>query len=283
MASETDPNENSNEQSPVIEEEMQMLKNICILPPRLIDTVVSKDQLAKDAVLLPPIFPSEPVAAIRAAIAEIRGYAHITNYRLVVEEIDDDLMEMILSNEVKRLNSQEKTGSVSEAKTTTDKASTNANGKKNKKKKPKSVPANDVVSPYTCSQKSVDIPASALPDDSDEIVLNEYEILLGLVESGDLRSNMGLRMVLERYNAGELKDHFMQTRMLLDGNPPYVLGLLGQGEIATEENGDNSKDQEKSEQDQKEEDSDAKKEGAELKDAVSLEYLVCFATQSGPI
>jgi protein TIF31 len=273
MSSDKDPNEISNELSPEVEEEMQILKNICILPPRQAYVSVPKEQLAKDAILLPPIFPSEPVSAIRGAIAEIRGYAHITNYRLVVEEIDDDLMEMILGEQEKSSKlheiSQRPASEVKE--TSVQSSNTNASGKKNKKKKAISVPVNDLVSPYTCDQKSVDVPASSLSDDTDEIILNDYELLQGLVESGDLHSNMGLRMVLERYDAGGLKDHFMKTRMLLDGNPPYVLSLHGPGEIAVESNDNNSKsnNQEKPEQDQKEEDSEAKKEDAELKDTVS--------------
>ena len=35
---------------------------------------------------LPPIRAEEPVASLRAALSEVRGYAHITHYRLVLDQ-----------------------------------------------------------------------------------------------------------------------------------------------------------------------------------------------------
>ena len=54
-----------------------------ILPPRQQSTHdVSREV---HALVLPPIRPEEPVQSIKAALAEVVGLAHITNYRLEVE------------------------------------------------------------------------------------------------------------------------------------------------------------------------------------------------------
>lgn len=218
-------------------EEPEFLRNLCILPPRQKNSPVTKERLAKDAILLPPISPSEPISAIRGAIAEIRGLAHITNYRLVLEDLEENLLSMIVSEHKKRSNVEGKAVSGGDVKVPF--VDENSNGtetkKNNKKKKVKSaVSMSDIVSPYTCDQGSVEIPSIVMSDECEDVVLNEYELLSSMVDSGELRSNMGFRMVLERYNEGTLKDHVQRTRVLLDGNIPYVLGLVGANETEQE-------------------------------------------------
>jgi len=71
------------------------LKGLTILSPR--QTKSSKDHhspphessnvAATLAVPLPPLRPEEPVASLRSAISEVIGFAHLTKYRLVLEEI----------------------------------------------------------------------------------------------------------------------------------------------------------------------------------------------------
>ena len=57
------------------------LKGLVVLPPR------QKEPSANEACLgLPPLRPEEPVQSIRLALSEVVGYAHITNYRLELEE-----------------------------------------------------------------------------------------------------------------------------------------------------------------------------------------------------
>jgi protein TIF31 len=55
-------------------EEEVLLKNLVILPPS------SSSNLKP--IVVPPLRPDEPVTSIRAALAELVGYAHITNYQL---------------------------------------------------------------------------------------------------------------------------------------------------------------------------------------------------------
>ena len=271
------------------------LKDLCILPPSCTDNDNNTDnnhnnanvkdqqeerkQLVKDAILLPPISPTEPVSAIRGAISEIRGYAHITNYRLVLQDIDghdDQLVDDIVLDTQRRMEVSvgvsvgvTAANAVPAANASNGNGNGNGNGgngggKKKKKKKVKTVPPRNVVSPYTCNQNVIQPSFSTTPtgtadnddnghdnngqgdngqgdnndgnenndnDDNDngEIVFNDYDDLTLLAQSGKLTSRMGLRMVLERYNLGTVKDHVFKTRFLLDGNAPSVLGVVGTG------------------------------------------------------
>lgn len=200
------------EEEALPEANMEFLTNICILPPTLSKTV-SKEQIAKDAVLLPPIMASEAVLAIRAALSEIKQFAHITNYRLIVQELDESLLDLIIKEQKK--DSFPETVKKSKGK---------------KKKKKKTSVSNDIVSLYTCDQSVVQISSKTM-EPQDEIVLNEFDLLTALVEEGKLGSNMALRMVLEYYDEASLKDHLYKTKSLLDGNPPYLLSLTNADDV----------------------------------------------------
>ncbi len=233
----------------VEEEEETLLHNLCILPPLQKDGNDDLNEgrsIANDAVLLPSISATEPVSAIRGAIAEIRGYAHMTNYRLVIEDVDEELHKSIIEQSKKKKEISEAMISV-------------GNGGKKKKKKGASngkVSTTDIVSPYTSSKAAIKVASSLLSLDSDptfedtkheEVVLNEFGDLTSYVESNGLASNMGFRIVLERYDVGLVKEHVIKTRYLLDGNAPCVLRVVGEEGDAksddkdTEENDENAK------------------------------------------
>lgn len=252
-------------------EEPIFLHKLCILPPLQKDG--DSEDIAKDAVLLPSIAPAEPVSAIRNALGEIRGYAHITNYRLVVEDIDDDLHQSIVDQSKKRVQDEGKLGI--KPNNNNNKNGKNSGGKKKNKKgganfstHKNSVAVQNVVSPYTSSKASIQVSSSSLSLNDDpmfdngeeeEIVLNDFGDLSSYVDSDELDSNMGLRMILERYDVGLVKEHVIKTRFLLDGNAPCVIRVVGDDEEQNEEQKEDKNDGSES-TDVKENGSDTKKE-----------------------
>lgn len=239
------------EVAPVDEEAEQpiFLHNLCILPPLQKDNI-NPPTTAKDSILLPSISPAEPVSAIRNALGELRGYAHITNYRLIVEEISEELHQSIVEHSKRK---------ITEGKNDTKKIINNGNnndgggGSKKKNKKAVNgaskslVAVEDVVSPYTSSKAAIKVSSSLLSfnhdsvhnneqkGESEEVVLNYFSDLSPYVESDGLTSNMGLRMVLERYDVGMVKEHVMKTRFLLNGNAPCVIRVVGGEEEESED------------------------------------------------
>jgi len=234
-------------------EEQLFLHNLCILPPLQKEEPTDKSQVGKDAIMLPSISPAEPVSAIRGALAEIRGYAHITNYRLVLENIDGSFHQSVVdASKTKKESEKQKEEQSNGA--NNNKVVNESTGEVSKKKKKKgqingnsssSVQISDVVSPYTSSKAVIKVPSSFLSLDNDpmsggeteedsnngqdeaEIVLNDFGDLSPYVEAGQLESNMALRMVLERYDTGLVKEHVNKTRFLLEGSAPCVLRVVG--------------------------------------------------------
>jgi hypothetical protein len=206
------------EEAPMVEEEAPLvLENLCILPPRQ-KSPVSKEQEAKDAILLPPISPTESVSSIYAALGEIKGYAHVTNYHLVVEQLDEGFIEMVRAETSKKMETtkgEDYEWLISSSNKKTKQASSGEN----------------VISPYTrqgaCIEMSPSVECSTAH--SEEIVLNDYEDLSMLAEEGLLQSNMGLRMVLLKYDLGKIKIHVDKARLLFYGNVPVVAGIAGAG------------------------------------------------------
>jgi protein TIF31 len=178
----------------------QVLKNLLILPPKQKEgtfTPGDVDEL-QDAIPLPPIRAEEPVSSIKAALGEICGYAHLTNYRLVLEDVPQQ--------------------------------SRKRNGKYEK-----SLPIGP--SPYTGCNAVVSVPVAvkSLNDDglergsdksqADPSVLDDYGDLCLLLQSGGLHDGSGFRIVLERYDAALVRDHVVRLRSLFDGNAPSSISL----------------------------------------------------------
>jgi len=253
------------------------LHNLCILPPLQKRNESSK--IASDAVLLPSIQPSEPVNSIRAALSEIRGYAHLTNFRLVAEKIEPDLLNEIKENTVKKNDSHFATTSTivssptfTSSSATDSKNSSSSLVKKKKKKKGKgnsnnnnvkSIVSNmavlpqNVVSPYTLKNAVIKVPALALSFEQDEsnkkaveeeeLILDDYGDLTPFVSSGVIESNKtAFRIVLEEYTVGSVKDHVKRVRTLLEGSIPLVDNLTN-GKEEEESSAEAKKRKEKTE------------------------------------
>lgn len=195
--------------------EEKVLRGLIILPPlQKAGTQNERDERA-DGIPLPPIRPEEPVASIRAALQEVCGYAHLTNYRLVVEDAKEE----------------ESDGAVPP---------------------PSKVSVAGEPSPYTGPNAVVSVPMSlrALQNDgekgaitsvenasvdSNNRVLDDFGDLSLLDANGLLTDGSAFRVVLERYDAATVRDHVMRLRALLDGNAPTTLSLGGPGAAGAEE------------------------------------------------
>ena len=169
------------------------LSNLVILPPLQKEGTLERDELL-DAVPLPPLRPEEPVSSIRAALSEVCGYAHYTNYRLVLEKPPPESSSV----------------------------------------KPRGTHKPPIVSPYTGQNAVVSIPTAVKSldrepqtpqsDKGDAFVLDDYGDLSPLLEKG-LESGSAFRVVLERYDAASVRDHVIRLRSLLEGNAPSTTTL----------------------------------------------------------
>jgi protein TIF31 len=164
-------------------EEAAILRNLLVLPPLQKDElkVVDRDEL-EDAVKLPPIHPDEMVTTIRTLLSEVYGYAHLTNYRLVLEAAAEGPTAQTTSDDKKKSN-----------------------------------PTMPLVSPYTLNPV-LSLPTS---DQENVVVVDDYGDLTPLLEKG-LKDGSAFRIVLERYDVGMVRDHVARTRILLDGNAPVT-------------------------------------------------------------
>ncbi len=161
-----------------------LIRNLCILPPRQSKKPsqgaakkARKDLDALGAIPLPVLRPEEPVQSIRTALSEVKGYAHLTSYRLVVEERPEGIeaalaarRKGVADGSPSSASSGGEEGGVSGAATAGGAAS-----KKSKKKKSKGggggdsgsntpnrgVAPADVVSPHTGPNAVVATPSSA--------------------------------------------------------------------------------------------------------------------------
>ncbi|CAJ1907402.1 unnamed protein product [Cylindrotheca closterium] len=173
------------------ESEMQaqgppILKNLCILPPRQKAGTLERKEVI-DRVPLPPIRSEEPVSSIRAALADVCGYSHLTNYRFELEKPLDP----------------------------------NIPGKQ---------PDVPIVSPYTGINSVVSVPVALQSLDDEQqskdhsLVLDDYGDLSALMEMG-LQDGSAFRIVLERYDVAQIRDHVTRLRSLIAGNVPAVVSL----------------------------------------------------------
>lgn len=166
--------------------EAPVLKNLVILPPLQKTGTSSRDELL-DAVPLPPIRAEEPVSSIRAALSEVVGYAHLTNYRFVLEET------------VERPTTVQREAFVLSPYTG----------------------INAVVSVPTAIKSLEKEPQVT---DEKSLVLDDYGDLTSLVESG-LKDGSAFRVILERYDTALVRDHVGRLRSLLEGNAPSASSL----------------------------------------------------------
>jgi len=224
------------------EKEDDFIYNLAILPP-LRKGADTNDKVELTAMHLPPLRATEPVSSIRAALGEVRAYAHCTNYRLVLDtDTTTRNWACTSSSSLSTLNNtSHSSGNVDKSEGANSSSATNANKrKKNKKNKGKGKKQNargfteqmDVVSPHTGADAVISIPHGILSLENDpslqnkeelqetasqSIVLDDYGDLTSLP---DLKSGMAFRMVLERYDMGSVRDHINRLRGLLDGNAP---------------------------------------------------------------
>mmetsp|Transcript_59557 Transcript_59557/g.145972 ORF Transcript_59557/g.145972 Transcript_59557/m.145972 type:complete len:1590 (+) Transcript_59557:309-5078(+) len=212
----------------VEEEEETVLTKLVILPPLQKGGTGQTEKELSDAIPLPPIRPEEPVASIKTALQEVCGYAHITNYRLVVVNDTDGNN----GGDGKK-----------------DTAPTQNRGSSSSKKLP------GAPSPYTGPEAVVSFPvglrtlqdttiqqqdttaaATTTADaeggglensnSADQNILDDFGDLSLLESNGVLKDGSAFRIVLERYDAATVRDHVVRLRTLLDGNAPTALSLL---------------------------------------------------------
>lgn len=170
---------------------LQLLKDLSILPPLQKKGTLSWNEMP-DAIPLPPIRAEEPVSSLRGALSEVCGYAHLTNFRLVLEA---------------------------------------ATSKTKSRAAPTISPytgANAVVS-VPVSVKSLDTAphlknGNLIESDDVSVTLDDYADLTPLLEKG-LKDGSSFRIVLERYDAAAIRVHVARVRYLLDGNAPFLTTL----------------------------------------------------------
>eukprot|EP00934_Nitzschia_sp_Nitz4_P006538 Nitzschia sp. Nitz4//scaffold3_size479765//48133//52644//NITZ4_000019-RA/size479765-processed-gene-0.47-mRNA-1//1//CDS//3329550515//6528//frame0 len=161
----------------------QILKNLAILPPL---QKGGASENTKDSVPLPPIRVEEPVSSIRQALSDVKGFAHLTNFRFVLEDPTDATP-------------------VANADRPTISPFTGKNA---------------VVS-VPVALKSLEKEA-VLPEPTG--AFDDYGDLQSMVDQG-LKDGSGIRIVLERYDVALVRDHVARLRSLFDGNAPSALTL----------------------------------------------------------
>eukprot|EP00586_Coscinodiscus_wailesii_P011906 CAMPEP_0172490946 /NCGR_PEP_ID=MMETSP1066-20121228/21577_1 /TAXON_ID=671091 /ORGANISM="Coscinodiscus wailesii, Strain CCMP2513" /LENGTH=1498 /DNA_ID=CAMNT_0013259693 /DNA_START=166 /DNA_END=4662 /DNA_ORIENTATION=- len=198
----------------------EFLKNLQILPPLQSTSKTHNDSnqyfdnTTPSSIPLPPLRAEEPVSSIRAALSEVRGYAHITHYRLTLTTVDATTTSGSLASSANPGSQHDSTP--------------HSNGSKSKKSKKKSKQQQQnqgVISRYTGPNAMVMIPGNAGGGSEGEIILDDYGDLKPLLEDG-LNSGSCFRMVLERYDAAGVRDHVARLRNLLDGGAPFVTSLV---------------------------------------------------------
>ena len=237
-------NEDEGEASP------ELIHNICILPP-LQNSASLNNASFQDAIVLPPIQAYEPVGSIRAALSEVKGFAQLTNYRLVIEGISEEdskrIREYVVNKNKADTAFLENKVSVETSNKKNLKKSENSSGENGIKKKKrtgqspsesttaKHVSPAQIVSPYTLKNAVITVPASSLTHENseseampNEIHINDYGDLTQYMEENLLKSNeTAFRLILERYDVGSIHDHVARFRSLCDGSIPFLNTLNG--------------------------------------------------------
>jgi protein TIF31 len=211
----------------------QVFKNLVILPP-----LQKKDRNSEgrssangtnqelyDAVPLPPIRAEEPVSSIRAALGEIRGYAHLTNYRFVLENNRPGDNENDTSGKKISASSSPANGSGLVASQYTG---LNA-----------IISTKEVVKSFLDKAELTNATDQNIEGAKEDIVLDEFgdlTSLLGDDKAEGLKDGSKFRVVLERYDIALIRDHIARLRTLLDGNAPTSVTLdESSGDVADSE------------------------------------------------
>ena len=179
------------------------LKDLVVLPPRQKEKT-SLD--GKEACLaLPPLRPEEPVQSIRLALSEVVGYAHMTNYRLELEEGYEKQGEEVAPPVISPY-----TGPNAVVSASVHLRSLNQ--------------APSVVT--TTNTESEEAAATAA-------VLDDFADLQSTV---GIQDGSAIRVVLEAYDAASIRDHIVRVRQLFAGSVPSVTSLVGENKTeATED------------------------------------------------
>ncbi|KAL9178477.1 hypothetical protein ACHAXT_001815 [Thalassiosira profunda] len=124
----------------VATEPATLLTHLSILPPRQQTHAPHSSSAAaslpdEDPVALPPLRTEEPVASLRAALSELRGYAALTKYRFVVERAADGGGKQATAATTKRGNNS---NSNSNHNNNSNRNNNHGGGKRHSKRGPKS-------------------------------------------------------------------------------------------------------------------------------------------------
>jgi protein TIF31 len=199
-----------------VDPSQQVFKNLLILPPL---QKKGGDNELQDAVPLPPIRAEEPVSSIRAALGEIRGYAHLTNYRFVLENTTTGDIE----NDGKNLSPQNGLSSLASPYTGLNAL----------------ISTKEVIKSFLDEAKISNATTENPEGAKEGIVLDEFGDLTSLLGNDDtegLKDGSKFRIVLEQYDIALISNHIARLRTLLDGNAPTSVSLdEGSGEATGSE------------------------------------------------
>ena len=165
------------------------LSNLVILPPRQ-----KSEGTPKRGLELPVLRAEEPVQSLRAALSDIVGFAHITNYRF-------ELVDPVEGIEAWGPSDQQ--------------VPSQYTGK------------NAVIAiPAAARSLNHEPERNELPSQQEgPRILSDYGTLTPLLDEG-LQNGSCFQMVLERYDGAEIKDHLDRLKFLFDGNLPVLTSLL---------------------------------------------------------
>ena len=245
----------------VVNQQDLVFKNLVILPPlqqKKQKKEGRRNNEMDDVIPLPPIRSEEPVQSIRAALSEIRGYSHLTNYRFVLE------------NGVTSAKSSSSSSSSSTILSLPTGASpyTGLDSVISTRVVVKSFLQDGLeLNDDSANNKTTTSDDKEVKVEVEEMVLDEFGDLSALVahddgeENNGLKDGSGFRIVLERYDIALIRDHIVRLRSLLDGNAPNSITLdeSGAGGGSASDSSDETESTPSSEKETKSENGDDEK------------------------
>lgn len=231
-----------------------ILNNLVILPPLQKTQEEAEDSSKTNdleeamhrglLVMLPSLRAEEPVASIRAALAELVQYAHYTRYKLQLE--CPVTLPIVNSN-------------TSNPHSSTTRFSSNLKQQQNRLNKSRPFGAATLDFPsiqYTSKQpllagfSAFSAQAATSATTSSAISLNDYSDLTPISDllyrihqqdslstaTEDIQEKqkvVGLRIVFLHYDIASIRDHVARCKLLLDGNPPCVEKLMDEAASIT--------------------------------------------------